>query len=52
MTHLTKSESKSTATTQSDIDASHDMKSPATNHCEINDPGMILDRKPVAVASE
>ena len=52
MTCLTKSESKSTATTQSDIDVSQDMKLPATNHYEINDPGMILHHKPVAVASE
>ena len=52
MTRLTKSESKSTATTQSDIDVSQDMKLPATNHYEINDPGMILHHKPVAVASE
>ena len=55
MTRLTKSESKSTATatTQSDIDVSHDMKSPATNCYEINeDSEMILDHKPVAAASE
>ena len=52
MTRLTKSKSKSTATTQSDIDVSQDMKLPATNHYEINDPGMILNHKSVAVASE
>ena len=46
MTRLTKSESKS------DNDVSQDMKLPATNHYEINDPGMILDHQPVAVASE
>ena len=53
MTRLTKSESKSIATTQSNIDVSHDMKLPTTIHYEINeDSRMILDRKPVAVASE